>query len=125
ARVDVILEVGSISTEVVVQGENVEQVETQSSDLSGTVTGKQITQLELNNRNYTSLVTLVPGVSSAPGAPDEAAVGISNIYYSINGGRTEYNNWELDGGENMDNGSNNTLNVYPRLDAIAEFKVLT
>ncbi len=25
----------------------------------------------------------------------------------------------------MDNGSNNTLNVYPSLDAIAEFKVLT
>jgi hypothetical protein len=125
ARVDVTLEVGSISTEVLVQGENVAQVETQSSDLSGTVTGKQITQLQLNNRNYTSLVTLVPGVSSAPGAPDEAAVGISNIYYSINGGRTEYNNWELDGGDNMDNGSNNTLNVYPSLDAIAEFKVLT
>ena len=44
---------------------------------------------------------------------------------SINGGRTEYNNWELDGGDNMDNGSNGTLNVYPNVDAIAEFKVLT
>ena len=44
----------------------------------------------------------------------------------MNGGRTEYNNnWELDGGDNMDNGSNGTLNVYPSLDAIAEFKVLT
>src|SRR5438045_5764370 len=125
ARVDVNLQVGAATTEVVVQGENVAQVETQSSELAGTVTGKQITKLQLNNRTYTSLVTLVPGVSSAPGAPDEAAVGISNIYYSINGGRTEYNNWELDGGDNMDNGSNNTLNVYPSLDAIAEFKVLT
>src|ERR1700758_139383 len=125
ARVDVTLEVGAASTEVLVEGTAVAQVETQSSDLSGTVTGKQITQLELNNRNYTNLVTLVPGVSSAPGAPDESAVGISNIYYSINGGRTEYNNWELDGGDNMDNGSNNTLNVYPSLDAISEFKVLT
>ena len=45
--------------------------------------------------------------------------------YSVNGGRTEYNNWELDGGDNMDNGSNTTLNVYPSLDAIAEVKVLT
>jgi len=125
ARVDVTMQVGTASTEVIVEGTAVAQVETQSSDLSGTVTGKQITQLELNNRNYTSLVTLVPGVSSAPDAPDEAAVGISNIFYTINGGRTEYNNWELDGGDNMDNGSNNTLNVYPSLDAIAEFKVLT
>ena len=125
ARVDVTMQVGTTSTEVLVEGTAVAQVETQSSDLSGTVTGKQITQLQLNNRNYTNLVTLVPGVSSAPGAPDESAVGISNIYYSINGGRTEYNNWELDGGDNMDNGSNNTLNVYPSLDAISEFKVLT
>src|SRR6202043_3033177 len=37
----------------------------------------------------------------------------------------EYNNWELDGGDNMDNGSNATLNVYPSLESIAEFKVLT
>ena len=43
----------------------------------------------------------------------------------MNGGRIEYNNWELDGGDNMDNGSNGTLNVYPSIDAIAEFKVLT
>ena len=36
-----------------------------------------------------------------------------NVSYSHNGGRIEYNNWELDGGDNMDNGSNSTLNVYP------------
>ncbi len=48
-----------------------------------------------------------------------------NVSYSMNGGRVEYNNWELDGGDNMDNGSNSTLNVYPSIDAIAEFKVLT
>ena len=47
------------------------------------------------------------------------------MQYSINGGRTEYNNWELDGGDNMDNGTNSTLNVYPNVEAIAEVKVLT
>ena len=31
----------------------------------------------------------------------------------------------MDGGDAMDNGSNTTLNVYPSIDAIAEFKVLT
>ncbi len=125
ARVDVPLEVGSISTEVIVQGENVAQVETQSSELAGTVTGKEITQLELNGRNFTTLVTLVPGVSNQTGM-DEPQVGINgSVAFSMNGGRTEYNNWELDGGDNMDNGSNGTLNVYPSVDAIAEFKVLT
>ena len=125
ARIDVTLEVGSISTEVVVQGESVAQVETQSSELAGTVSGKEITQLNLNGRNFTSLVTLVPGVSNQTGS-DEPSVGINgSVAFSMNGGRTEYNAWELDGGDNMDNGSNGTLNVYPSIDAIAEFKVLT
>jgi Carboxypeptidase regulatory-like domain/TonB-dependent Receptor Plug Domain len=125
ARVDVTLEVGAATTEVVVQGENVAQVETQSSELAGVVTGKEITQLELNGRNFTTLVSLVPGVSNQTGM-DEPQVGINgSVAFSMNGGRTEYNNWELDGGDNMDNGSNGTLNVYPSVDAISEFKVLT
>jgi hypothetical protein len=125
SRVDVALQVGAATTEVTVEGVNVAQVETQSSDLSGTVTGKQITQLALNGRNFTQLVTLVPGVSNQTGQ-DEGTVGIyGNVSYSINGGRVEYNNWEIDGGDNMDNGSNSTLNVYPNVDAIAEFRVLT
>src|SRR2546423_5656145 len=67
----------------------------------------------------------MPGVSNQTGQ-DEGTVGVyGNVAFSVNGGRTEYNNWELDGGDNMDNGSNETLNVYPSIDAIAEFKVLT
>jgi hypothetical protein len=125
ARVDVAMQVGSDTTLVTVEGTSIAQVETQSSDLTGTVTGKEISQLQLNGRNFTQLVTLVPGVSNQTGQ-DEGTVGVyGNVAYSINGGRTEYNNWELDGGDNMDNGSNTTLNVYPSLDAIGEFKVLT
>ena len=125
ARVDVALEVGAENTAVTVEGTNVAQVETQSSDLSGTVSGKEITQLQLNGRDFKQLVTLVPGVSDQTGS-DEGEVGVAaNNSFSINGGRVEYNNWELDGGDNMDNGSNNTLNVTPSIDAIGEFKVLT
>src|SRR4029077_12070929 len=125
ARYDVALQVGTIKDEITVEGSTVAQVETQSSDLTGTVTGKQISQLQLNGRNFTQLVTLTPGVSNQTGQ-DEGTVGVyGNVSFSMNGGRTEYNNWELDGGDNMDNGSNTTLNVYPSIDAIAEVKVLT
>jgi len=117
--------VGMVTEEVVVTGENVAQVDTQSSEMAATITGKQVQQLELNGRNFTQLITLSPGVVNQTGQ-DEGTVGVAgNILYSINGGRTEYNNWEIDGGDNMDNGSNSTLNVYPNLEAIAEFKVLT
>ncbi|ABF42909.1 TonB-dependent receptor [Candidatus Koribacter versatilis Ellin345] len=124
-RADADLQIGGTTTEVTVAGESIGQVETQSSDMSGVVTGKEISQLQLNGRNFTQLVTLVPGVSNQTGQ-DEGTVGIAgNVSFSFNGGRTEYNNWELDGGDNMDNGSNATLNVNPSLDSIAEVKVLT
>ena len=125
SRLDVTLQVGEVTENVVVEGENVAEVETQSSALSGVVTGKEISQLELNGRNFTQLVTLVPGVSNQTGQ-DEGGVGLNgNISYSINGGRGEYNNWQVDGANNMDTGSNNTLDVFPSVDAIAEFRVQT
>src|SRR5258708_3724856 len=125
ARVDVALQVGAATTEVTVEGTDVAQVETQSSDLSGTVNGKEVSQLELNGRNFTQLVTLTPGVSNQTGQ-DEGRVGVyGNVAYSMNSASTQNNNWELDGGDNMDNGSNTSLNVYPNPEAIAEFKVLT
>jgi hypothetical protein len=124
-RVDVQLTVGLVTTEVVVTGDSIAQVETQSSEIGATITGKQIDQLILNGRNFTQLVTLTPGVVNQTGY-DDGKVGVyGNVSFSMNGGRNEYNNWELDGGDNMDNGSNATLNVYPNLEAIAEFKVLT
>jgi hypothetical protein len=124
-RVDVALTVGVVTEEITVTGESVAQVETQSSEIGATITGKQIDQLMLNGRNFTQLVNLAPGVVNQTGQ-DEGTVGVyGNVAYSMNGGRTEYNNWELDGGDNMDNGSNATLNVYPNVEAIAEFKVLT
>ena len=123
-RQDAELQVGATATEITVQGSAVAP-ETQSSDLAGTVTGKEITQLQLNGRNFTQLVTLTPGVSNQTGQ-DEGTVGVyGNVSFSMNGGRVEYNNWEVDGGDNMDNGSNSTLNVYPSIDAIAETRVLT
>ncbi|PYX32195.1 MAG: hypothetical protein DMG77_03955 [Acidobacteria bacterium] len=125
ARIDVALQVGDVNVQVTVTGEGLAQVNTQSSELGGIITGKELTQLQLNGRNFTQLITLVPGVSNQTGQ-DEGVVGAEgSISYSVNGGRTEYNNWEVDGGDMMDNGSNFSLNVYPSVEAIAEVQVLT
>jgi Carboxypeptidase regulatory-like domain/TonB-dependent Receptor Plug Domain len=125
ARIDVTMQVGNSHEEVTVHGEGLAQVNTQSSELGGTITGKELTQLQLNGRNFTQLITLVPGVSNQTGQ-DEGVVGAEgSISYSVNGGRTEYNNWEVDGGDMMDNGSNFSLNVYPSVEAIEEVQVLT
>ena len=122
---DASLSVGEVKTLVTVEGTAATQVGTESSEVSGVVTGKQISQIVLNGRNFTQLITLTPGVSNQTGQ-DEGTVGVyGSVGFTVNGGRTEYNNWEIDGGDNMDNGSNGTLNVYPNVDAIAEVRVLT
>jgi len=124
-RVDARLSVGAVTSQVDVSGTGLGAVQTESPEISFTITGKQITQLVLNGRNFTQLVTLSPGVINQTGQ-DEGETGVAgSVEYSMNGGRTEYNNWELDGASIMDNGSNATLNVYPDVDAIAETEVLT
>ncbi len=124
-KVDAKLSVGAVTTQVEVSGSELGTVQTESPEISFTITGKQITQLVLNGRNFTQLVTLSPGVTNQTGQ-DEGETGVAgSVEYSMNGGRTEYNNWELDGASIMDNGSNSTLNVYPDVDAIAETEVLT
>ena len=125
ARVNVVLTVGEVNTKVTIEGGNVAQVETQSSEMSNTITGQEVTQLELNGRNFTQLVTLTPGVSNQTGQ-DEGVVGTyGSISYSFNGGREEYNNWQVDGSEIMDQGSNDTINLYPSIDSISEVEVMT
>ncbi len=124
-KVDAKLTVGAVTSKVEVNGTAMGAVQTESPEISFTITGKQITQLVLNGRNFSQLVTLSPGVINQTGQ-DEGETGVAgSVAYSINGGRTEYNNWELDGSSLMDNGSNSTLNVYPNVDAIAETEVLT
>jgi hypothetical protein len=124
-RVDAKLTIGAVSAQVQVVGNDLGAVQTESPEVSFTITGKQITQLVLNGRNFTQLVTLTPGVINQTGQ-DEGETGVDgSVAYSMNGGRTEYNNWEVDGSSLMDNGSNSTLNVYPNVDAVAETEVLT
>ncbi|MEJ2006816.1 MAG: TonB-dependent receptor [Acidobacteriota bacterium] len=122
-RVDVTLQVGQATQEVTIRG-NVPHVQTENAAVSNVVTGNQITQLNLNNRNFVALATLVPG--AAPIGLDTSHLGVlGNIAISFNGTRTQYNNWSIDGGNNMDMGSAGTLNTYPSLDSIAEFRVTT
>ena len=52
ARLDAKLQVGTASLQITVAGEDVPTVETQSSELAGTVTGREITQLQLNGRDF-------------------------------------------------------------------------
>ncbi|AXC11557.1 Oar protein [Acidisarcina polymorpha] len=110
---------GSIDQTVTVQTNTV-AIETSSSEQAGTVSGTQVRELELSNRNFEQLVTLQPGVVSGLG--DETGFGLNNTTaLSVNGARSSSNNWSVDGADINDSGSNTTLLNVPSVDAIQEF----
>jgi hypothetical protein len=109
-------------------GNELTQLHLESNEVSGTIVGKEVAGLQLNGRNFSQLIALAPGVSNQT-SQDEARVGLAgSVSYSVNGGRTEYNSFQVDGSETLNTGINrnhNTLIVYPSIDAIQEIKVLT
>ena len=62
AVVDFALTVGQSQQTVTVEGQ-VSQVDTESTTVQAVVEQKQINDLPLNGRNFTDLITLVPGVA--------------------------------------------------------------
>jgi Carboxypeptidase regulatory-like domain/TonB-dependent Receptor Plug Domain len=127
-ELDAALQPPSSKTEVNVEASNAAAVETESAHIEGTITQKEVEKIGLNGRNFSQLIALAPGVSNQTGQ-DEAKVGVAgSVKYSVNGGRVEYNNFDVDGSDVLNaglNGAESTLMVYPSLDAIQEVKVLT
>ena len=127
-RVDMTLQPASVASSVNVEGQTVTQVEQENAQIAGVITNKEVTTYALNGRNFTQLIALAPGVSNQTGQ-DEALVGVKgSVKYSVNGGRVEYNSYDVDGGDILNagiNGSSSTLIVYPSIDAIGELQVLT
>ena len=123
-RVDLRLEVGDVAESVTVT-EAAALLETDTS-ARGTVIGrKQIEDLPLNGRAYADLTLLTPGTSQAQRGLRDGR----DASYHVNGLRSSYNNFTLDGVENNAYGtsnqgfSNQVVQVSP--DAVGEFKVTT
>ncbi len=125
-EVNLKLQVGSQTDSVTVQAD-VMTLETTNGDYGQTVTGEQAGELQLNGRNFPELLQLLPGVSTSyvDGFSLFGGYGVNNSAQSINGARTDTTTWNLDGGDNKDNGGggNNFVNINPN--AIGEFRVLS
>src|ERR1700733_14305883 len=122
--INVALQIGEISEEMVVTG-TAPLLETETSELGQVVDQKRVSNLPLNGRNFAQLALLSTGTApSEPGARDEGGYG-----FSANGARSLQNNFLLDG---VDNNSNlpdllNETNfvIQPPVEALQEFKVPT
>ena len=128
-RVDLTLQVGAVTQSVDVTGVAA-VLSTDTSERSQVVNTQQIVELPLNGRNYADLALLATNTIKSPiavsfspsGTPREGA-------FNVNGMRSTYNNFLLDGVDNNAYGTSNqgysAQVVQPSPDAIAEFKVIT
>jgi outer membrane receptor protein involved in Fe transport len=130
-HIDLSLKVGATETSVEVSGVAL-QIETESSQRDQIVTNAQSEALPLVSRNYTDLLGLVTGVRQAPTAATTSSNGNSLIRlgaYNVNGQRSVFNNFLLDGMDNNSYGESNQgfdnqiISVPP--DSVAQFSVVT
>jgi hypothetical protein len=130
ATVDRVLEVGTVTESVTVQAA-AEALQTESSTLGGTVTGRSITNLPTASRNYTEILGLSAGTSGAP--ENAASFGKGTQDLSVNGSGPVENNFQMDGvsiNSTAGFSANDISGIYPGVavpspDAIEEFKVQT
>ena len=122
------LQVGDVTQEVTVVAPEL-QVELQTAQISALISGTQVRELALNNRHFAQLVALQPGVSS--NLSDQIYLGATNpsggnniVGLAVNGARQSQNNWIVDGADNVDRGTNITIQQYPSIDAVEEIKII-
>src|SRR5271168_2226460 len=106
-------------------------VETANPTLGQVITSQQVAQLPLNGRNFVQLATLTPGTTAETnpnsffnGAASSEASTRGSFSLSVGGSRAQSTDWMLDGNDNnqLDEGG---IAIFPNLDAVQEFKVLT
>ncbi len=126
-RVELVLSPGSL-TEAVEVTAAASPLERDSSQRGQVITNEQAVALPLNGREYSALALLTTGVRlSALNTGSSSTVREGS--FNVNGLRSTFNNFLLDG---MDNNAYGTSNqgfsnqvMQPPPDAVAEFKVVT
>jgi hypothetical protein len=119
------LDVGGMSevVEVSVHGET---VNTTSGEIARVVDREQVQNLALNGRNYLQLATLIPGspltTQNINALDIMTGLGINT---SVNGSRLNASLLTVDGGFNMDSGSNNSQISNVGIDFIEEVSIKT
>ena len=127
-NLDITLAAGNIEETVTVSADAV-GVELSTPTTGTTISGDQVREIAINNRNWVQLITLAPGVSND--LADQVYVGTTNpegqaniISISVNGARSSQNTFTVDGADVTDRGSNITIQAYPSVDSIGEMRVL-
>jgi hypothetical protein len=130
-RIALTLQVGQASATTVEVSDVALQLETESSERGETVTGYQTEAFPLVGRNYSDLLALVVGSRQAPTAATTSSVNslLRQGAYNVNGQRSMFNNFLLDGmdnnayGESNQGFDNQIISIPP--DSVAQWNVVT
>ena len=129
-RIDLKLLPGQTQTTVEVSDVAL-QLETDSSQRGQTITNYQSEALPLVSRNYSDLLALVTGNRQAPTAATTSSISslVREGAYNVNGQRSMFNNFLLDGMDNnaygeSNQGFDNQIIAVPP-DSVAQFSVVT
>jgi hypothetical protein len=119
------LEVGGVSETVQVTEVLGETVNTVSGELAHTIDAEQVQDLALNGRNYLQLVSLIPGVALLDEDQMATTTSLSVTTWAANGGRPGTSHLMIDGGMNLDSGSNGSQVNNVGVDFVREVSVKT
>jgi hypothetical protein len=130
-RIDLTLKVGQADATTVEVSDVALQLETETSERGQTVSEYQTESLPLVSRNYSDLLALVTGSRQAPTAATTTSVTslVRAGAYNVNGLRSMFNNFLLDGMDNnawgeSNQGFDNQI-IQPPPDSINQFQVVT
>ncbi len=123
-RVDVDVKPGAV-TQVVEVTATAQLLETETSSRSQIIGQKEVENLPLNGRSYADLVLLTPGVRKS--MLENQTASSREASFNINGQRSAFNEFLIDGLENSNYGTSNqgfeNENIPPSPDAVSEFRV--
>jgi hypothetical protein len=123
-RADIALQIGESKDSVTVEA-NAVQVQSETSEVSKTVTAAEVADLATNGRNVIQLATLAPGAASNIPDFDTPMAQTQNRSIQFNGQRSDHNDWIINGGEAYDRGGGGIMLVSPSQDSLQEFTVST
>src|SRR5262245_2998341 len=120
-EIDVQLEVGGLEEAVTVTAES-PIVDTSSKQLGGSVTAQELSSIPSLNRNFTSYLSLLPGVTATISTDSFGADSVR-----VNGQNVRNVSYALDGAGNNDNFNNGNGGAQARVpvEAVQEFQLLT
>lgn len=122
---DFVLAIGEVTERVVVQAVRGEAVNRTSGEIARVIDGDQVRDLALSGRNYMELASLIPGAVQTEDDQMLLTTSLSTSGTSINGGRGNSINLTVDGGFNLDSGSNASQINNVGIDFIEQVKIQT